>query len=67
MTSGISSDVDIPDRTGESASTVTFGVLKMAQALGDARALIEGNRKVIRFHFKRDVISGLNQIMSSLK
>jgi glucose-6-phosphate isomerase len=67
MTSGVSSDVDIPDKAGERASFVSFGVLKMAQALGDARALIEGNRKVIRFHIVRNISSGLNQIKSALK
>ncbi|NLF67268.1 MAG: bifunctional transaldolase/phosoglucose isomerase [Chloroflexi bacterium] len=43
-------DVPIPDEPGEPASSLTFGILKMAQALGDAEALKEAGRPVIRFH-----------------
>jgi hypothetical protein len=43
-------DLPIPDEAGEPASTLTFGVLKMAQALGDADALKAAGRPVIRFH-----------------
>ncbi len=42
-------DVAIPDEAGEYASGMSFGVLKIAQALGDAQALLDENRRLIRF------------------
>ena len=44
-------DIPIPEEAGHPESAVTFGVLKVAQALGDARALRDANRRVIRFSF----------------
>lgn len=43
-------DLPIPDEAGEPETSLTFGMLKMAQALGDAEALKEAGRPVIRFH-----------------
>lgn len=43
-------DVPIPDVAGQAGSSMTFGVLKLAQALGDAAALRAENRRIIRFH-----------------
>lgn len=40
-------DLPIPDELGIEKSSLTFGVLKEAQALGDREAMIEGGRKVI--------------------
>ncbi len=48
-------DVSIPDEAGRSGSTMSFNVLKQAQALGDAQALLEANRRVIRFDLEKDV------------
>ncbi|MDX1663276.1 MAG: bifunctional transaldolase/phosoglucose isomerase [Candidatus Promineifilaceae bacterium] len=45
-------DLPIPDAPGTTESSITFGVLKMAQALGDAQALQEAGRRVIRFHLR---------------
>jgi hypothetical protein len=53
-------DVAIPDEAGAVQSSMTFGVLKLAQALGDQQALLENNRRVIRFHLGTDVQGGLN-------
>jgi glucose-6-phosphate isomerase len=45
--------MDSPDYEHEaSLSALTFGVLKKAQALGDAAALADAGRKVIRIHFR---------------
>jgi hypothetical protein len=52
-------DVPIPDEPGEPASTMTFGVLEMSQALGDKQALADAGRRVIRFHLRDDVAGGL--------
>lgn len=40
-------DTPIPDNAGSSSSSITFGILKRAQLLGDRQALIDNNRKVI--------------------
>jgi transaldolase/glucose-6-phosphate isomerase len=59
-------DADIPDEAGSTASSMTFGVLKAAQAIGDRQALISRGRKVIRFHFKGDLIRGLTKLTRGL-
>jgi len=43
-------DLAIPDEAGVETSGMSFGTLQEAQALGDRAALLEANRKVIRFH-----------------
>jgi len=44
--------VPIPDEAGATDSSITFGVLKMAQALGDRQALLKAGRRVIHFHLE---------------
>jgi transaldolase/glucose-6-phosphate isomerase len=58
-------DADIPDEPGGEESSITFGVLKMAQALGDRQALEDAGRRVIRFHLNKDVIGGLQQLIEA--
>lgn len=41
-------DVPIPDRPESDESHMTFGVLKVAQALGDRQALLDAGRRVLR-------------------
>ncbi len=55
-------DTPIPDEAGKPAATMTFGVLKMAQALGDAQALLDAHRRVIRFHLDRDTVGALRNL-----
>lgn len=55
-------DIPIPDEAGRPESSMTFGVLKMAQALGDGRALQEAGRRFIRFHLGTDVAGGLAEL-----
>lgn len=40
-------DTPIPDNAGSEDSSITFGILKRAQSLGDRQALIDNKRKVI--------------------
>jgi transaldolase/glucose-6-phosphate isomerase len=54
-------DAAIPEEAGSSDSSITFGVLKAAQAIGDRQALLDRGRKVIRVHFKVDPIDGLKR------
>ena len=59
LTAGDAQDVPIPDIAGETGSSISFGVLKAAQALGDYRALLDAGRRVIRFDLGEDVLGGL--------
>jgi hypothetical protein len=45
---------------------MSFGVLKMAQVLGDKQALLGGGRRVIRFHLGDDVVGGLKLLAEAL-
>ena len=66
FTSDAQRDVPIPDEAGSSASSISFGVLKMAQALGDRQALLDAGRAVIRFHLGTDVAGGLEKLNQAL-
>jgi glucose-6-phosphate isomerase len=52
-----------PDTSQGTTSSITFSVLKRAQALGDAQALKDAGRRFIHFYLGHDVISGLNKMM----
>ncbi len=52
-------DLPVPDEPGKDNSSITFGVLKAAQAMGDRQALMDAGRRVIRFHLKGDVVEGI--------
>ncbi|HEC22696.1 MAG TPA: hypothetical protein ENI95_07250 [Chloroflexi bacterium] len=59
-------DVPIPDEPGSPEASITFGVLKLAQALGDYQALKNAGRRVIRFHVGQEVLAGLRRLAASL-
>ena len=48
-------DVSIPDQAGDPDSSITFGKLILAQALGDQQALDEQGRRVLRVHIKHKI------------
>lgn len=54
--------ISIPDEAGKGVSSMSFGILKMAQALGDRQALLDAGRKVLRFHMVKDLIGGMNRL-----
>ncbi len=64
LTSADKQDVPVPDVAGEDASSISFGTLKMAAALGDKQALLETGRRVIRFHLGGDIAGGISRLMS---
>jgi hypothetical protein len=66
LTADDAQDAAIPDEAGSPESTMTFGVLKMAQALGDKGALLDARRRVIRFHLGDDVAGGLKLLAEAL-
>ncbi len=59
-------DVPIPEEAGSPASSVTFGVLKTAQVLGDRQALLDAGRRVLRVHLGPDALAGLASLMKAL-
>jgi transaldolase/glucose-6-phosphate isomerase len=60
-------DAAIPDEAGVGTSSISFGVLEMAQAMGDRQALLEAGRKVIHFHLDGDVLVGLARLARALE
>jgi hypothetical protein len=58
-------DVPIPDEAGQPVSTMTFGVLKSAQALGDAQALLDAGRRVIRFQIEGDPAAAIAALVEN--
>ncbi len=64
ITADMPQDVAIPDTAGEQASAMTFGVLKTAQALGDAEALRQAGRRIIHFHLTQDVAAGIAALLA---
>jgi hypothetical protein len=59
-------DIPIPVEAGSSESDITFGLLKQAQALGDARALRKSRRRLVQFHLGSDVQGGLEKLLAGL-
>jgi transaldolase/glucose-6-phosphate isomerase len=65
LTSDSSKDIPIPDEAGSDFSLISFGVLKQAQALGDRQALLDGDRRVVRFHLGSDSVRGINKLIQA--
>jgi transaldolase/glucose-6-phosphate isomerase len=59
-------DIPIPDEAGAPDSSLTFGLLKTAQAHGDQQALLDAGRRVIRFHLRRDIVKGLKALSAAV-
>lgn len=62
FTSSPIQDLPIPDEAGKAGSTMSFGLLKTSQALGDAQALLNAGRRVIRFDLGVDVLDNLKHL-----
>ena len=60
-------DAPIPDEPGPSSSSISFGALKAAQAMGDRQALINGGRRVIRLHVRKDLLGELGRMTFNIK
>jgi transaldolase/glucose-6-phosphate isomerase len=67
ITSNGAYDLDIPDEAGSEESSISFGVLKSAQALGDLHALLDEERSVIRFQLDGDVHQGLEKLEQAVE
>lgn len=67
ITHHVDEDAPIPDEPGKPDSSLGFGVLELAQALGDRQALVDKGRKVLRFHLNEDIQVGLTHLIQALK
>lgn len=59
--SDIQNDAPIPDSAGDDKSSISFGALIKAQALGDRQALIDNKRKVITIDLGGDVFGAFTK------
>jgi glucose-6-phosphate isomerase len=62
LTADAPRDAPIPEEAGRPETALTFGVLKMAQALGDRQALLDNGRRVVSFHLGGDVVRGIAEL-----
>ena len=63
LTTEDAADLPIPDQMGRHEGRLGFGVLKTAQALGDAQALGEAGRSVVRRHVKGEASEALGALL----
>ena len=66
LTADSAEDAPIPDEAGAADSSITFGVLAQAQALGDRQALVSQGRAVLRIHLGADIDAGIAQLRCAL-
>lgn len=67
FTADMPEDIDIPENPGKRNSFFSFAVLKDAQALGDRQALLDNNRKFIRFDLGKDAAANIEKLAAVLK
>ena len=67
LTAGCADDLPIPDRAGAEESSLSFGVLIEAQALGDRQALLDAGRRVLRVDLGSDPAAGLGTLVSAIQ
>ena len=67
LTADPAAEIPIPDAPGSSASSMPFGVLQAAQALGDRSALEAAGRPVLRLHLGGDPVAGLELLHRQLQ
>ncbi len=59
-------DVHIPDMAGEPSTSLSFGVLNMAQALADGQVLARNWRHMLRFHLVNGVAKDLRPLLAEM-
>lgn len=66
LTAETPGDLPIPDQPGEDHSSISFGILKRAQAMGDRQALLDAGREVIRFHLDGDIPGVIKKLTKAI-
>lgn len=67
LTAPLEDDLPIPDQPNSDHSSISFGLLKTAQALGDRQALLNAGRKVIRFQLTADAENAIDNLTAAIK
>lgn len=67
LTADLRDDLPIPDRAGEEAGSLSFGVLIAAQALGDRHALLDAGRRVLRIGLGAEPVAGLDALAAAIR
>ncbi len=62
LISDIQDDVAIPEGAGSDISSISFGTLIRAQALGDKQALIDNKRKVLTIDLGKSISGSLSKL-----
>jgi hypothetical protein len=65
LTSDAKQDIPIPDEARSTDSSISFGVLIQAQALGDRQALLDANRRVLGLHLGDNSLEAINHLARS--
>ena len=66
LTADATRDIPIPEQPGEDRTSISFGVLEKAQALGDRQALLDAGRQVIRFHLGNDITGSIKKLSGAI-
>ena len=66
LTANHQNDVFIPDSMTETTTSLTFGALQNAQALGDAQALEARHRRLLSIHILTDIHGSIERLIDSL-
>lgn len=67
LTADLRDDLPIPDRAGDEAGSLSFGVLIEAQALGDRQALLDAGRRVLRIGLGAEPVAGLDALAAAIR
>jgi glucose-6-phosphate isomerase len=65
FTSKVEDDIPIPENPGEEKTSITFGILIQAQALGDRQALLDNKRQVLTIDLGTDVSDSISKLKVS--
>jgi hypothetical protein len=60
-------DCNIPDSPTEDKSSISFGILKTAQAMGDRQALIDAGRDVMTIDLGSDIEKGIQRLIDVIE
>ena len=60
-------DCAIPDNPKDDTSSISFGILKTSQALGDRQALIDAGRDVMRIDLGNDIAKGIGKLIGAVE
>lgn len=67
LISNVKNDVPIPLEAGKGESSMSFGTLIAAQALGDRQALIDNKRRVITIDLGDKINNNITSLINSIK